>query len=100
MPFIVQCPHADCRKFMLLEDHVRGKKVQCLVCERAISLDPSGSDDRVKPPPLVKPSASASPSVQRQKVLRCPNCRTPLRLPPSHEGTSTRCPTCRHVFTP
>ena len=100
MPFIVQCPHTDCRKFMLLEDHVRGTKVECLVCERTISLDPSGSDDRPKPPPLVKPSAPASPRAKRQRIVQCPTCDTPLRLPPSHEGKSIRCPACKHVFQP
>ena len=100
MPFIVQCPHAECRKFMLLEDQVRGTQVRCLVCEREIVLDPSGSDDRPKPPPLVKQRASDSPSVKRQKVVRCPACQTPLRLPPTHEGKTIRCPACQHHFRP
>jgi hypothetical protein len=100
MPFIVQCPHDDCRRFMLLEDHVRGRTVHCVICERQIVLDPSGSDDRPKPPPLVKPSASVLPRAERQRILRCPRCEAPLRLPPSHEGKAIRCPACKHVFKP
>ena len=97
MPFIVQCPHPDCRKFMLLEDHLRGTTAECLVCERAIVLEPSDSEGRRKPPPL-KPSAS--PSAKRQEIARCPSCSTPLRLPPAHAGKAIRCPACKHVFKP
>ena len=99
MPFIVQCPHTDCRKFMLLEDHVRGTKVECLVCDRSILLEPSGANEHTTPPPLGQRSASTSPSAKRQKITDCPSCHTPLRLPPSHQGKSIRCPACEHVFT-
>jgi uncharacterized protein YbaR (Trm112 family) len=100
MPFIVQCPHPDCRKFMLLEEHRRGTTVECLVCERIIVLEPSGSDEGAKPPPLDEPSGAASPSAKRQEIAACPSCKTPLRLPPSHKGKAIRCPACKHVFRP
>jgi uncharacterized paraquat-inducible protein A len=61
-------------------------------------LDPSDADDRPKPPPLVKPGAG--PRAERHEVVRCPHCDAPLRLPPSHEGKSIRCPACKHVFKP
>ncbi len=69
MAFIVQCPHRDCRKFMLLEDHLRGTQVECLICERTIALEPSASEERRKPPPLKKAAASASPSAKRLATL-------------------------------
>jgi hypothetical protein len=101
MAFIVQCPHPDCRKFMMLEDHVRGTQVECLICERTISLEPAASEGpRSKPPPLKQSSAGASPRAERQEIAKCPNCRMPLRLPPTHEGKAIRCPACKHVFTP
>lgn len=39
MPFIVQCPHADCRKYMLLEDSSRGAAQECLLCKKPIQID-------------------------------------------------------------
>ena len=53
MPFIVQCPHADCRKFMLLEDSARGGAVECLLCKKPIKLEarsPVGSPAAAAPP--------------------------------------------------
>jgi hypothetical protein len=53
MVFAVQCPNAKCRKFMLVEDHERGKVVACLLCKTAIRVGggapPSGR--RPTPPP-------------------------------------------------
>lgn len=39
MPFIVHCPHRDCRKYMLLEDSTRGTTQDCLLCKRPIKID-------------------------------------------------------------
>jgi hypothetical protein len=58
MPFIVQCPHADCRRYMLLEDEVRGTTVNCLLCTKPIRVDTSGSHHG---PPGNKPAAPAAP---------------------------------------
>jgi hypothetical protein len=48
--FAVQCPNPKCRKFMLVEEHDRGKVVQCLLCKEAIrvgaSAPPPGSGKR------------------------------------------------------
>jgi hypothetical protein len=38
MVFAVQCPNPKCRKFMLVEDHDRGKVVACLLCKTAIRV--------------------------------------------------------------
>jgi hypothetical protein len=38
MVFAVQCPNPKCRKFMLVEDHDRGKVVNCLLCKTAIKI--------------------------------------------------------------
>jgi hypothetical protein len=46
MVFAVQCPNPKCKKFMLVEDHDRGKLVACLLCKTSIKV---GS--RPTPPP-------------------------------------------------
>jgi hypothetical protein len=38
MVFAVQCPEPRCRKFMLVEDHDRGKVVPCLICKTPIRV--------------------------------------------------------------
>lgn len=57
MVFAVQCPNAKCRKFMLVEEHERGKVVHCLLCKTAIRVgggggnsDPSAHDGPQRPP--------------------------------------------------
>ncbi|HVW37378.1 MAG TPA: hypothetical protein VHB99_08730 [Pirellulales bacterium] len=56
MPFIVQCPHADCRKFMLLEDSARGGPVECLLCKKPIKLDARSSSASPAPAAPAKPA--------------------------------------------
>jgi hypothetical protein len=57
MVFAVQCPNAKCRKFMLVEDHERGKVVACLLCKTAIRVlggappGPAPGGRRPTPPP-------------------------------------------------
>jgi hypothetical protein len=51
MVFAVQCPNPKCKKFMLVEDHDRGKVVNCLICKTAIRVggttaSPGKSDPR------------------------------------------------------
>jgi hypothetical protein len=113
MPFIVQCPHAECRKFMLLEDEVRGTTVNCLLCSRPIRVDAAVSGGDQRPAGGNKPAAPAAASLPRpsvpaaalqsdQKVIvNCPNpsCRSPLKVAPSAKGTQMRCPKCKQVFT-
>jgi hypothetical protein len=36
--FAVQCPNPKCRKYMLVEEHDRGKVVPCLLCKTAIRV--------------------------------------------------------------
>jgi hypothetical protein len=38
MVFAVRCPNPKCQKFMLVEDHDRGKVVNCLLCKTAIKV--------------------------------------------------------------
>ena len=38
MVFAVQCPNPKCRKYMLVEEHDRGKVVACLLCKTAIKV--------------------------------------------------------------
>ncbi len=53
MVFAVQCPNPKCRKFMLVEDHDRGKVVACLLCKTAIRVGggPAAAKNTSKPPP-------------------------------------------------
>jgi hypothetical protein len=104
---------------MLLEDSARGAKVACLVCKKAIAIDPSSGSGEQPPAPLPVPtpvpkpvpwaqsSASsagtlraAAPPVKRERIAACPKCNAPLRLPPHYRDQPIRCPRCSHVFTP
>lgn len=38
MVFAVKCPNPNCQKFMLVEDHQKGKVVPCLLCKTAIRV--------------------------------------------------------------
>ena len=43
MVFAVQCPEPKCRKYMLVEEHDRGKVVPCLICKTPIRV--GGGDE-------------------------------------------------------
>jgi hypothetical protein len=36
--FAVQCPNPKCRRYMLVEEHDRGKVVPCLLCKTPIKV--------------------------------------------------------------
>lgn len=38
----VQCPSPKCRKYMLVEEHERGKVVPCLLCKTSIRVGGGG----------------------------------------------------------
>lgn len=42
MVFAVQCPEPKCRKYMLVEEHDRGKVVPCLICKTPIRVGGNG----------------------------------------------------------
>jgi hypothetical protein len=50
--FAVQCPNPKCRKYMLMEDHDRGKDVPCLLCKTPIRVGGRGT---LPPPPVRRP---------------------------------------------
>lgn len=45
MVFAVQCPEPKCRKYMLVEEHDRGKVVPCLICKTPIRVGGSETQD-------------------------------------------------------
>ena len=45
--FAVQCPNPKCRKYMLVEDHDKGKVVACLLCKTPIRV--GGQPDSASP---------------------------------------------------
>lgn len=96
MPFIAQCPHDDCRKFMLLEDEIQGAVIQCLVCKQPIQLDgdedPAAADDDE----IVDLQAvGAKPQKDSGfHVGACPKCGTPLRVPYGEETQARQCIEC------
>jgi hypothetical protein len=51
MVFAVQCPNPKCRKFMLVEDHERGKIVACLLCKAAIRVGGTAAPGGRRTPP-------------------------------------------------
>jgi hypothetical protein len=54
--FAVQCPNPACGKFMLVEEHDRGKVVPCLLCKKPIRVGgattPPVISSRRTPPPI------------------------------------------------
>jgi hypothetical protein len=56
MVFAVQCPNPRCRKYMLVEEHDRGKVVACLLCKTPIRV--GGGPAPAKPS---QPAAPANP---------------------------------------
>lgn len=98
MPFIVQCPDAACRKYMLLEDFARGTVVDCMICKKPIRVDPGASGAYAPPPGASNPSATTAPTAQRQAVANCPKCNTPLRVPAHSQSQAIKCPKCNHLF--
>lgn len=99
MTFIVRCPDSDCRKFMLLEDDVRGTRAKCLVCQRSLTAEPDESDDPAGPSRQVKSPAKAPNQAGGIQIVDCPNCGKKLRLS-SRGGKPIRCPACKQVFSP
>ena len=54
MVFAVQCPNPQCRKYMLVEEHDKGKVVSCLLCKTAIRVGagtPAPKRSYKTPPP-------------------------------------------------
>lgn len=90
---------------MLLEESARGSRVPCLVCSRQIDVDSSTSGE--KTPPGAASSSSkhqetsqAAFPARREKIVKCPECDAPLRLPRAHAGKPLKCPRCKKVFKP
>lgn len=112
MPFIVQCPHPSCKKFLLMEDTARGTRVDCLICKKTIEVEGSVSGDNPapplaasggnsKPPPAAPPKKKPpSPAAGDQKIVKCTKCAAQLRIPPDRLGKPIKCSRCKHVFTP
>jgi hypothetical protein len=57
MVFAVQCPEPKCRKYMLVEEHDRGKVVPCLICKTPIRV---GGDETRDPRPETQGQADES----------------------------------------
>jgi hypothetical protein len=57
MVFAVQCPEPKCRKYMLVEEHERGKVVPCLICKTPIRAGDSGEPKPARPEasPKIRP---------------------------------------------
>lgn len=100
MPFIAQCPYPNCRKYLLLEDSVRGASVACLLCKQPIAVSNSPPD---QPPTVtVEPSRAAeaaAPPVRFSPSRPCPKCGATLYLPAEGPAPQrAKCSKCGHVF--
>jgi len=94
MPFITQCPHADCKKYLLLEDEVQGTMVSCLCCKRPVSLMTEMVEAE-----LVESGAESSrhtdpPAENRFLVRKCPKCMSPIKIPPERKRQAVSCLQC------
>ena len=89
MPFITQCPHENCGKFMLMEEDTRGKIVECLVCKEAIELEPVIVDV-----PKDQKATPLEDNNSRFRVGKCPKCKRPIKVPPEREGQAVGCLEC------
>jgi hypothetical protein len=107
MTFITQCPHADCRKYMLLEDDVRGTQIECMVCKRPIQLflDLQAGDAVAAGRGLIEVARptrkDAAPAAvtdmktkDKFKIKDCPKCKTPLRVPLDNPNQAVQCTEC------
>jgi hypothetical protein len=54
MVFAVQCPNPKCKKYMLVEDHQKGKVVPCLLCKTNIKIGTGTSVVGTKKTPMPK----------------------------------------------
>ena len=72
MPFIVQCENAQCRKYNLVEDSLRGRNVECLICKTAFRAE--------------------------NAVRVCPKCTAKMRVPATVAAQRVQCPKCGTVF--
>jgi hypothetical protein len=52
MIFAVQCPNPKCRKYMLVEEHDRGRAVPCLICKTPIPVGGSPKPPTGKKTPM------------------------------------------------
>ncbi len=86
MPFRIQCP--SCRKFMIVEDEMRGRRVECLICAKPITAD-------VEPKTPAAPAAAAATPDDPQ-IRSCPKCGSRMRV--SATAARVRCPKCKSVF--
>jgi predicted Zn finger-like uncharacterized protein len=99
MPFIAQCPYPSCRKYLLLEDAVRGETMACLLCKQPIQISRSKPGE----PPTVSmagpPNAALVSSAPPKRRYACPQCGAALMAPAAGAaGLKVRCGKCGHVF--
>lgn len=89
---------------MLMEESARGSRVPCLVCNRQIDVDSSASGEKKARAGTASSERQGNPKgplpARREKIVKCPECEAPLRVPPAHAGKPLKCPRCKKVFKP
>ncbi|HEV7225212.1 MAG TPA: hypothetical protein VGN42_21075, partial [Pirellulales bacterium] len=97
---IAQCPYPNCRKYLLLEDAVRGGTVSCLLCKQPIAV----SNPAPGQPPSVMVEArttgeAAAPPILHKRTQPCPQCGASLQSPAAGSAPQkVKCGQCGHVF--
>ena len=100
MPYIAQCPHEDCLKYMLLEDEKDPGTSLCLVCRRVMTVGattPMDEDELLELTPsasLQGKSAKKTPAAPKFLVKSCPKCGTPLRVKKEDLRNAIQCTDC------
>jgi hypothetical protein len=64
MVFAVQCPAPNCRKYMLVENHDRGKVVPCLICKTPIRVGGAQPSAEAADAPPARPTPPPGPRPQ------------------------------------
>ena len=78
MVFTLRCPASQCRKYMLIEESDRGRRLNCLVCKQ----------------PLDIPTAPGAEPVRSRPTMAIP---APRSIPSTHDRSSQSIPIAKRV---
>lgn len=116
MPIRITCPH--CKRGMLVDERLAGKKGKCKACQQPITVPPLPSANSAAAEPAPAPAQAAAPvdveaeaaamfadeqkpaePVETKTIdLNCPFCDEAIHFPASDAGKRAPCPECRQII--